>query len=222
MQRLFLSTDDVPEAERFAYWREAVIEGLGFSAERNKDREIPFEGQIGALIGPSLTFLRYRGTETHVFRRPRDIVQHPMDDYYWVHRERSGERVEVEGRELVTEPGDLVVEDTTLPLVVEAKADHYDHQVWLLPRNLLDPHLPVSQRPRSLALIGSSGVAGIVKAYFDAFASQINRLHDREPLWSGTTSVASWLWPAARRSASTRSRSAWRGSKRRNAISTSI
>jgi hypothetical protein len=176
MQRVVLSTDDVPEAERFSYWREEVCEGLkGFSAERNRDRETPFEGRIVAWIGPSLTIMRYRGTGMRVFRRPRDIARHPMNDYYWLHYEWSlGERVVVEGRELMFRPGDLVLKDTTAPLAVEAKAD-YDHQMWLLPRSLLDPHLPISQRPRALTPIGSSGVAGMVKAYLDALGRRSTR-----------------------------------------------
>jgi AraC-like DNA-binding protein len=120
--------------------------------------------------------MRYRGTGMRVFRRPRDIARHPMNDYYWLHYEWSlGERVVVEGRELMFRPGDLVLKDTTAPLAVEAKAD-YDHQMWLLPRSLLDPHLPISQRPRALTPIGSSGVAGMVKAYLDALGRQIDAL----------------------------------------------
>src|SRR5262249_26442174 len=55
---------------------------------------------------------------------------------------------------------------------------HYDYEVWLLPRKLLHSHLPVSGRPRSLHLTGRAGVVGILKAYLDAFAEQIDTLDD--------------------------------------------
>jgi hypothetical protein len=47
MQRLAFSTEDVPEEDRFAYWREAVSEGfIGTSGERDKDQDISFNGKI--------------------------------------------------------------------------------------------------------------------------------------------------------------------------------
>jgi AraC-like DNA-binding protein len=181
MQRLVLSTDDVPEAERFAYWREAVIEGVfGFSGERSEVQETPFDGRIAASMSPSVTRVRYRADGMPVLRRPGDIVRLSWEGQFWLHRELSaGTGFKVDGREFVTRPGDLVIGDTTAPFAVEALA-RYDHEVWLLPRNLLDPHLPVSLRPRSLTLTGSSGVAGMVKAYLDSFAAQIDTLGDGE------------------------------------------
>ena len=56
MKRLVLSTDGVPEAERFSYWRAAVRDGL-IGVERDKDQESPFSGR---LIG-------FRGEEPDTF-----------------------------------------------------------------------------------------------------------------------------------------------------------
>ena len=43
MHRMVISTDNVPESDRFSYWREAVFNGLiGYSVERNKDQDHPF------------------------------------------------------------------------------------------------------------------------------------------------------------------------------------
>ena len=92
MQRMAFSTDDVPEAERFSYWREAVGEGLlGTSAERNKGQETPFNARVDASIGASFARFRFRTDGYPVFRRPRDIARLSWDDYFCLYR-GSGRR----------------------------------------------------------------------------------------------------------------------------------
>jgi AraC-like DNA-binding protein len=80
---------------------------------------------------------------------------------------------------MTTKRGDLVVSDGTNPWASQAVTD-FDSETWLLPRKLLDPHLPRSARSPSLVLTGNSGLAGIVKAYLDAFAAKIDALDDGE------------------------------------------
>jgi methylphosphotriester-DNA--protein-cysteine methyltransferase len=76
MQRMVLSTDDIPEAERFSYWRAAVNERLmGVCGERNKDQERPFNARLAGTIGGSVTHFRCRADGHPAFRRPRDIAR---------------------------------------------------------------------------------------------------------------------------------------------------
>jgi hypothetical protein len=52
MKRLVLSTEGVPEAERFFYWRAAVSDRLiGVGVERDKDRESRFSGRLIGFCG---------------------------------------------------------------------------------------------------------------------------------------------------------------------------
>jgi hypothetical protein len=165
VRRLAFSTDDVPEAERFAYWREAVSEGLiGVSGERDRDQEISFTSRVDAWIGPSLARLRYRGDAYHVFRRPREIARIGWDEYFLVYRECSiGASFSVDRREFVTKPGDLVITELTVPFATEARAD-FNHDSWLFPRKLFEPHLAASQHPRSLVMRDDDGLYLMVKA----------------------------------------------------------
>lgn len=180
MQRLVLSTDDVPEAERFGYWREAVLEQLiGISGERHKGEEIPFSAHVDASLRPSLVRFRYRGNACHVLRRPREIARIGWEDYFLVDRECSiGAWFGVDGREVITKRGDLSITELTVPWATEALAE-YDHDAWLFPRKLFEPHLRASQHPHWLVL-GDNGLSRVVKAYLDAFARQLDDLDDRE------------------------------------------
>jgi AraC-like DNA-binding protein len=181
MQRLIFSTDDVPEAERFSYWREAVMQGMcGVSGERNKDQETPFKARFVCSIGESLVHYHCSADGHPLFRRTRDIARRGDGTKIAIYRELGVVDWRVGGRrEMVTRPGDLLVSEGTSPWASQARAD-FDSETWLLPRKLLDPHLPGTARNLSLVLTGRNGLAGIVKAYLDAFAAKIDTLDERE------------------------------------------
>ncbi len=180
MQRLVLSTDDVPEAERFAYWREAIFEQvIGISSERDKGQEIPFSAHVHASLGPSLARVRYRGSACGDFRRAPEIARIGWEEHIWVHHEYgTGAWVNVDRGEFVTKRGDLSIYEPTRPVATTALAD-CDHDSWLFPRKLFEPHLRASQRPHWLVL-GDNGLSRMVKAYLDALARELDALDERE------------------------------------------
>jgi AraC-binding-like domain len=180
MQRLVFSTDDVLEADRFSYWREAFEETLiGVSGERDGGRETPFAAAASGTIGPSFARVRLRADGHPVFRRPCDIARRGWDDHVLLCREGGvGSRFNHGGREFLTEPDDLIILDPTIPFVTETRRK-FDQDVWFFPRNLLDPHLSVSQRPHALVLAKPHALKSIAKAYLDAFAEQIDVLEDQ-------------------------------------------
>jgi AraC-like DNA-binding protein len=181
MQRLVFSTDDVPEAERFSYWREAVGVGLlGFTAEPNAPPDIRFNARVVAAIGASVVDIRLRCDPCNVFRRTGDIARHGWEDYVCLYRQIGiSARFDDDRREFVSRPGDLMIADPTMPFAGKARPD-CDTDLWFFPRRLLDPHLPASRIPPSLVLPGQSGVGALVKAYLDAFSAQIDAVGDRE------------------------------------------
>jgi AraC-like DNA-binding protein len=155
---------------------------MGVSGERNKNQETPFSATMMVASIGEIAHLRCHADGHPVFRRPSDIARpswRDWRDHVRIYRERSV-RVWLtqDGREFVTRPGDLVTSDQTTAFACETKG-HYDYEAWTMPRRLLSPHLPASQLG-SLVLVGSSGVAGMVKAYLDAFSAQIDALDDCE------------------------------------------
>jgi AraC-like DNA-binding protein len=180
MQRLEFSTHDVPEAERFSYWRDSLCWFVGVLAERNKDQDTPFSGQIVGSAGDSLVRMRIRADSHPACRGPREISRRGWDDHIWVWREFSTETwYNLNGREAVLRAGDILVLDATLPFVGRTRAN-WSLEAWLFPRRLLEPRLPVSQLARARVLTGSGSVAGIAKAYLDAFAGQLDSLDEPE------------------------------------------
>lgn len=181
MQRIAFSTDDVPEADRFAYWRETVSEqSVGVSGERDNDGATSFSGKLDGWVDESVKRFRYCSDRFRVRRRPCDMARRNWDDSIILYREFSDAAwFEHAQREFVTRSNDLVIADATLSFATEPRTS-FDHEVWLLPRRFFDPHLAGGRCPSSIILRGSEGVAGMIKAYVDAFAAQIDTLADGE------------------------------------------
>jgi AraC family transcriptional activator of tynA and feaB len=181
MHRTVFSTDDVPEAERFAYWREAVGERLfGFSAELDRDRDASFRANVVATIGASCTHFHFRKVGCNVFRRPRDLARLGFESNLRLYCESGpGVQFALGGREFVTKAGDVLITDPTVPTATRVRAN-YDCNIWLFPRTLFDPHLPISKHPHGLVPLIGQGLGGMVKAYLDALAGQLNTFDDRE------------------------------------------
>jgi AraC-like DNA-binding protein len=179
MQRLVFSTDDIPETERFSYWRAAAGDGLlGSRVEPDKDPERPFTSRAINLRAGSVGRARLRADRHSSFRGPREIARRSWHDHFLFYREFSaGAWFGWDRGELVTRPGELAIGDPIVPLAARPRTD-FDYEVWVLPRKLLDPHLPASRRPRSFMLIDCAGLDGMIKAYLDAFAGQFESLGD--------------------------------------------
>jgi AraC-like DNA-binding protein len=179
MHRVVVSTDAVPEAERFAYWREEISERLiGVVSELERSAEANFSGRLVGSISGSLMLFRYSSDGCPVVRRPRDIARRSWDNYFMLYRERStGAWFEHNQREFVTRVGDLAIADPTIPFATEPRLN-YDHQLCFLPRRLLESYVPLARAPRNLVLPGSNPLASIVSAYLDAIDQQIDNLDD--------------------------------------------
>ena len=179
MQHLVLSTDDIPQIERFSYWRDAVNE-IGIPGERDRPPDGGFDGRLAVTRGAFLTRFRFCSSKYRVCRRARQAPPRNGDDRIWLYRDiGGGSRHEDKGHQFVTQPGEVIVGDPALPFATEA-LDHYNHEIWHFPRALLTPHLPAAQHPRMLRLCGRDGVSGIILSYLDALSEQVSSLDDAE------------------------------------------
>ena len=72
--------------------------------------------------------------------------------------------VRIAGREVVSTTGDLLIADADAPF--EAEPIHrYADELWLVPKALLDPHLPVPGRLTVTRLSSRSGVQALAASY---------------------------------------------------------
>ncbi|HEY3847554.1 MAG TPA: helix-turn-helix domain-containing protein, partial [Acetobacteraceae bacterium] len=170
--RIDLSTDDVPEAERFDFWREACCEPLGLTPER-VDNAAPFNAQVSRLAVGSLLYANYKQVSAcHVRRDLREISRHPRQSCSIYRECGPGAWFRRAGQEFTTAYGDFVVSDLDLPFETRPLAGGYAHEVWLIPKIALAPYLPASGRPMLQKLTANSGVEKLLAAYLDALGRE--------------------------------------------------
>jgi AraC family transcriptional regulator, positive regulator of tynA and feaB len=167
-----VSTDGVPEAERFDYWREACCQPLGLTPVRD-DTTPPFHARVSHLAVGPLLHVQYKHVSVcHVSRDAREIARHPRQSCS-IYRECSaGAWFRRGGQEFTTAPGDLVIADLDLPFETQALAANYAHEVWLIPRPVLAPYLPASGRPMVQKLAAANPVANLLSTYLDVLGRE--------------------------------------------------
>jgi AraC-like DNA-binding protein len=181
MQRFVLSTADIPQQDRFAYWREQVSESMiGITGEPDPERKEPFTARIEACIGASIARFRHRSDGFPVFRRPREIARRSWEDWVCLYRERGqGAWFKTDGQEFVTRRGDLIIADPAMPFATNAVRE-YDTELWFVRRALLEPHLPAGRIPRLHPLAHDSGIDRLTRAYLDALGPQLTAMSDAQ------------------------------------------
>jgi AraC-like DNA-binding protein len=179
VQRASTCSDQPGGAERFDQLRTELAQ-IGVSADPLPDYEGPFLGDIARRGQPSITHMTFNVQDSVVQRLGPQIRQVEWNQYL-VYREFSpGAWFDYSGREFTTAPGDLVISDADTPFRTRATGAQYNHHAWLLPRHVLEPHLPRLPRPMVIHIPASSGVAALVVAYLDALSAQIDRLGEVE------------------------------------------
>jgi AraC-like DNA-binding protein len=164
--RHLITTEGVPARERFGFWNAAVFSALAISVQPLPDADTPFQAEFTYRTSGPLLNLNFDADGFSAARQHREIA-HRHWDSYWIYRESGpGAWFKIAGQELVTTTGDLVVADADAPF--ETRADRYDHELWLLPKALLEPHLPALGRPLVAKLSGCGGVNALAESYLSA------------------------------------------------------
>ena len=176
MQRKLFTLEPVRIAERFDAWVE-ITRSIGVEAGRSEAPDAPFRGTLQANISPSLSFLDYDADNCPVYRLAPQIKRLEWDQF-WIYREMgSGAWINIGGRDFVTRPGDFLVADADRPFQTEA-VEAYRHQLWMIPRAILTPHLPPMPRPFVVSIPLAHPVNRFLQSYLDVVAREFGQLTD--------------------------------------------
>jgi len=164
--RLHITTDDVPEQDRFDLWSHAVFSTLAITAQPLPGAEGPFRARFSARSRGPLLNCAFDSDGFHATRQRREIAYRQWH-VYRVYREASaGVSFRIAGQEVVSATGDLLVADADA--LFEARpVDRYADESWLLPKALLEPHLPIVARPLTMKLSGRTGVDALAASYLE-------------------------------------------------------
>ena len=111
------TTDDIPAAERFAYWREVRAKNIyGVTAELERSRHADFRGTFSALRVGDTAIAEMHASSYHVTRDERDIARAPRDSLC-IYQQLDGGAgfVTRSGRDFVVSAGELAISHSDLP-----------------------------------------------------------------------------------------------------------
>ena len=176
--QLCLTTDDLPERHRLEAWNATVFDTLAITAQPMPDATGPFRARFSARSSGPLLNCSFDSDGFHAIRRTREIAYRQWHGYR-VYREYSaGVRFRIAGQEVISTTGDLLIADADA-MFEAMPADRYSDESWLMPKMVLEPHLP-AQRPMSvMRLSGRSGVESLAASYLDALTQNWDNIPEQ-------------------------------------------
>jgi len=175
--RFQLTTDGVPEHDRFALWKDAVFSVLAISARPLPSAGGPFQAHFSARSSGPLLNCHFDSDGFHATRQSREIAHRQWDGFRLYRESSAGVWFRIAGQEFVTCNGDLVVADADAEF--EARPiGRYSDESWLLPRALLDPHLPSRGRTGVTRLSGRTGVEALAASYLENLTRHWDNIPD--------------------------------------------
>ena len=165
--RVDITTEQVPERERFDFWKATIFSTLAVSVEPLPDAAGPFQAHFFARGSGPMVNCRFDGDKSRPSRQGSEIA-HRQWNGYWIYRESSaGAWFRINGQEFVSNTGDLIIADANSP-VESLATSRFNHEIWVVPKALLDPHMPTLGRPLLTKLSGRSGIDALAAEYLAA------------------------------------------------------
>jgi len=128
-------TTEVPEGERFDFWRQLVSDTF-VPLEASRDAEGPFHGELRGMPLGAVGLFQVQA-DRHVVRRTPRLITGSTGDYFKLGLQVEGHSLLVQdGRQAALGPGDFAVYDTTRPYTF-AFGDASRLLVLIFPRPLL-------------------------------------------------------------------------------------
>jgi AraC-like DNA-binding protein len=158
----------------------AVTTPLGLDTLVDPEGVGSFHAAIKMSGSEALTLLEIN-TAKHLCRRLRRNIREREWGTYMVYREQGvGAHGDFNNdREVHTQLGDLFVADADEPFAMRGRAIH-KHDVWMIPHEILRPHLPRIHKPNVVSIAGGSAVGRLMNAYMDELAMGLSGFTDSE------------------------------------------
>jgi AraC-like DNA-binding protein len=165
--QLDISTDEMPERDRLDVWRSTIFDTMAITVERMPGAEGPYQGRFTARSSGPLLNCRFDADGFRAVRQSRELA-HRRWDGYRIYREASaGVWFRIGNQELTSSPGDIVIADADA-MFEAVPISRYSDESWLLPKSMLDPHLPALAKPLSVRLSGRDGVEALAASYLSS------------------------------------------------------
>lgn len=185
-----LSTDSVPDRDRFSYWTDMVC-AMYARLECDQPELGAMQGQIefSALGSMRLTHVL---SNAPAVRRTPSLIESDPNVAYLVQLQRRGHAIVLQdGRQARLAPGDFVLYDTGKPYELLFPEPAHEVVVIGIARSELEPHVMNLGDLTATTVPGSSAAGNLLLMMIDTLMRDIDRLHPSSALGisEGITSI---------------------------------
>ncbi|WP_063621723.1 helix-turn-helix domain-containing protein [Bradyrhizobium sp. Ec3.3] len=171
------NTEELPDREQFAYWREVLCEAFVTLrpelAERRDLRRFPSRVTAQPLSTINVTTVQSKAH--HVIRGDAEIRKSPREVYF-VNLQLAGRcRYETEGRETIVGPNQFAIVDSTRPYFLDFM-DDWDVFSFRIPRHMLRPLLQAPDRSTGICVSNTGALGEITISFLKSLAGRVSDL----------------------------------------------
>lgn len=188
-QRRLLSTDEIANPDRFAYWLDMICAMYARLECDPPEAEVYGHIEFSQLGALQLTEVH---SNVQCVRRTPSMIRGDSRDACLVMIQRGGRaRVCQDGREAMLSPGDFVMYDTTRPYELHFEDRRHEVITVCLPRSELQPHVVNLQDLTATTVPGTCAAGNLLLTMIDTLRRDLDRLHPSSAIGvsEGITSI---------------------------------
>lgn len=190
LARRVMSTDEVPAAQRLAYWLDVVCKVYcGLDCEPPRDREIFGRVEFSGI--GELTFTSVESNGRGIVRTP-ERIRAGNEDHFLVLLPRRGAAVlRQSAREAVLHPGDFAFHDCALPFELAFEEAGHAAYALRLKRSRLEAHVRNLDDLTAVAVAGRGAAGQLLVSMVQTLHRDLDSLHPSSALGvcEGITSI---------------------------------
>ena len=159
----FFSTEDVPENEQFAYWREALCQTVT-CVTPERDQPGPFRAWLRGRAFGGATISEGAAPRHRLYRRPADVARIAEPDYVLLIRLATDARYVMGDREVLVREGEGLLLDS-MSCRVSEYTDGMRCGAIRIPQHLLRPRLAAAEGSLAIHLSNQDGLGALICDY---------------------------------------------------------
>jgi AraC family transcriptional regulator, positive regulator of tynA and feaB len=187
------NTEELPDHEQFAYWREVLCEAfVTLRPERPREQSSGrFPSRVTAHPLSTINVTTVQSKAHHVIRGDAEIRKSP-EEVYFLNLQLAGRcRYETEGRETIVGPNEFALVDSTRPYFLDFM-DDWNVLSFRIPRHMLRPLLQSPDCSTGICVSSSHALGEIAVGFLKSVAMRMEELPSTaiEPLAGDLVNLA--------------------------------
>jgi AraC-like DNA-binding protein len=171
------NTEELPEREQFAYWREVLCEAfVTLRPERPREEHAGgFASRVTAEALSTINVTTVQSKAHHVIRGDAEIRKSPQEVYF-LNLQLAGRcRYQTEGRETIVGPNEFAIVDSTRPYFLDFM-DDWRVFSFRIPRHMLHPLLQAPDCSTGICVSSRHALGDITIGFLKSIANRICEL----------------------------------------------